>query len=290
MKPRRGRPAWNRHRSLKHGDNDRMGVTLDLRLIDHERIVVRGLETVNEAIRRGDPEILRNYLRELPVDIDSSIVDFRIERLSRLRELDAPEIVIRNEEQLLRLANGEAYRSEEFQNSTLAELRQLLGTWCWVTHSYSLDKAWGDLHWFLEPIAGPEDRPLHPLRPRVGDPNLTAFTKALQGAVHYPQDDLGDPIIRTLGSREPDCSGYNPPETCTVILDALRGVEPGAWEEHVPLRCELYRRACPGLHDEEIAIIVEDEFAFARDAFPVLVAGYSKAVEKGHGVSCEYSL
>jgi hypothetical protein len=52
----------------------------------------------------------------------------------------------------------------------------------------------------------------------------------------------------------------------------------------------LYQRACLGLHDEEIAVLVEDELSFARDAFPVLVAAYSKAVEKGYGVSCEYSL
>ena len=267
-----------------------MGVTLDLRLIDHERIVVRGVQIVNDAVRRGDPEILRRYLRELPVDVDSSIVDLRMERLSKLREYKAPEIIIQNEERFLRLAKGEAYRPEEFQNSTLAELRQLLGTWCWVTYSYSLDKVWDELHWFLEPIAGPEDHPLHPLRPKVGDPNLTSFTKALQGAVHYPKDDLGDPVIRTLGSQEPECSGYNPPETCTIILDALQRVEPGAWEEHVPLRCELYRRACPGLDNEEIGVVVEDELSFARDAFSVLVAAYANTVDKGYGVSCEYSL
>ncbi len=268
-----------------------MGVTLDLRLIDHERLAVRGLQAVNDAIRHGDPEILRKYLTGLPVDVDSPIVDFHMERLSRLRDVEAPEIIIRNEEQLLRLANGEAYRPEEFQNSTLDELRQLLGTWCWVTHSYSLDKAWDELHWFLEPMAGPDDSPLQPfLRLEVGDPSQTVYGKALRGEVHYPKDDLGDPVIRTLGSHDPDCSGYNAPETCMVILEALQGVEPAAWEEHVPFRCELYRRACAGLDNEEIAGLVEDELSLARDVFDVLVAAYSKAVEKGYGVSCEYSL
>jgi hypothetical protein len=267
-----------------------MGVTLDLRLIDHERIAVQGLRMVNDAIRHGDPEILRRYLTELPVDVDSSIVDFRVERLSKLRDLEAPEVIIRNEEQFLRLAKGEAYRPEEFQYSTLDELRQLLGTWCWVSHSYSLDKAWDELHWFLEPMAGPDDLPLHPSRLKVGDPNQAVFGKALQGEAHYPKDDLGDPVIRTLGSREPDCSGYNPPETCAVILDALQRMEPAAWEEHVPFRCALYRRAIPDIDSEEIAVLVEDELSFARDAFPVLIAAYSKAVEKGYGMSCEYSL
>jgi hypothetical protein len=170
------------------------------------------------------------------VDVDPSIVDYHRERLSRLRDVKAPEMIVRNEEQFLRLASGEVYRPAEFQNATLDGLRQLLGTWCWLTHSYSLDQAWDELHWFLEPMAGPDDFPLHPLRPNFGDPTLTVFAKALHGEVHYPQDDLGDPVIRTLGSREPDCSAYNPPETAAVILEALLRVEPAAWDDHVPLR------------------------------------------------------
>jgi hypothetical protein len=55
-------------------------------------------------------------------------------------------------------------------------------------------------------------------------------------------------------------------------------------------RCaELYRRACGDLNDEAITF-VEEELSRARDAFAVLVAAYSKAVEKGYGISCEYSL
>jgi hypothetical protein len=266
-----------------------MGVTLDLRLIDHERLVVRGLQAVNDAIRHGDPEILRKYLTGLPVDVDSSIVDYHRQRLSKLRDVKAPEMIIRNEEQFLRLASGAAYRPAEFQNSTLEELRQLLGTWCWVTHSYSLDKAWEELHWFLEPMAGPDDFPLHPLRLNVGDPNLTVFTKALHGEAQYPKNDLGDPVIRTLGSSAPDCSGYNPPETSAVILEALERVELASWDDHVPFRCELYRRACGDLNNEELTF-VEEELSCARDGFAVLVAAYSKAVKKGYGMSCEYSL
>src|SRR5947209_2861010 len=117
-----------------------MGVTLDLRLIDHERIAVRGLRAVNDALRHEDPQILRTYLMDLPIEVDSSVVDFRQTRLSKLRAFEAPEIIIRNEEQLLRFANGEAYRPEEYKNASLDELRHLLGTWCWMSHSYSLDK------------------------------------------------------------------------------------------------------------------------------------------------------
>jgi hypothetical protein len=101
---------------------------------------------------------------------------------------------------------------------------------------------------------------------------------------------LGDPVIRTLGSQERDCSGYNPPETCNVILSALQAVDPHEWEKHLPFRHELYRRAIPGMDDEEITGFVDDELANASDTLPVLVTAYSKAVEKGWGVSCEYSL
>jgi hypothetical protein len=267
-----------------------MGVTLDLRLIDHERIAVQGLRVLNAAIRANDPEKLRQYLTGLPIEVNPPVVDYHKTRLDTLRDLEAPEIIIRNEEQFLRLANGEVYRPAEFKNATFDELRQLLGTWCWMTYSTSLDKAWDELHWFLEPLAGPDEFPLYPLRPRVGDPKQTVFCKALQGTMHYPQDDLGDPVIRTLGSREPDCSGYNPPKTCEVILAGLQQVEPASWEEHVPFRCALYRRACPDLNDEETAGCVESELSWARNAFPELVAAYSKAVEKACGVSCEYSV
>jgi hypothetical protein len=267
-----------------------MGVTLDLRLIDHERIVVQGLRAVNDAIRHHDPEKLRHYLTGLPVEVDPSVVDYHQTRLARLRDVNAPEIIIRNEEQFLRMANGEVYREAEFKNAAFDELRELLGTWCWRTYSYSLDKVWNELHWFLEPIAGPDDFPLFPQRPRVDDPKQTVFGQALQGTMHYPNDDLGEPVIRTLGSREPDCSGYNPPETCEVILASLRQVDPPSWNDHVPFRCALYRRACPDLDDEQIAEFVEDELSAARNAFPELIGAYAKAVEKAYGVSCEYSL
>jgi hypothetical protein len=267
-----------------------MGVTLDLRLIDHERIAVKGLRAVNDALRNNNPGILRDYLVSLPVAIDPSVVEYHAERLAKLRELKAPEVIIQNEERFLRLPNGEAYRPAEFRNATLDELRELLGTWCWVTHSYSLDQSWNELHWFLEPLAGPDDMPLHPIHLNVGDPGQTVFAKALQGAVPYPSDDLGSPVIRTCGSREPDCSGYNPPETARVILEALHSVDLSNWEEHVPFRCDLYRRANLGIGNEDIVNFVEDELSIARDTFPVLQSTYAKAIEKDYGVSCEYTL
>lgn len=267
-----------------------MGVTLDLRLINHDRIAVRGLRAVNEAIRCNNPEILRDYLAGLPIHVDPDVVEARQARLARLREVNAPEIIIQDEERLLRQASGEAYRPKELKDATFDELRQLLGTWCWMSDSYSLDKSWNELHWFLEPAEGPEDSPLFPLRPRIGDPNATIFTQALQGAVHYPKDELGQPVIRTLGSEEADCSGYNPPPITAEIYRALQAVDPSRWGEHVPLRRALYRRACPDLDDDAIAGCVDDDLWSAREVFPVVVAAYSKAAAKGYGASCEYSM
>jgi len=267
-----------------------MGVTLDLRLIDHERIVVHGLSIVNAAIKQGNPELLRAYLAELPIDIEPSVVEYRTNRLARLREFNAPAIIIENEERLLRYANGEAYRASEFKDASFDELRQLLGTWCWPCHSFSLDKSWNELHWFLEPRVGPDDLPLFPLRPMKGDPRQSMFDKPLLGAATCPLDDLGDPIIRTLGSTESDCFGYNPPETVRLIYRALECVEPGRWTDHTVFRGALYRQVYPDMDDEEVADRVEDDLSFARDVFPVFLSAYSKASDKGFGVSCEYSL
>lgn len=268
-----------------------MGVTLDLRLIDHKRIAVQGLRAVNKAVRHDNPEILREYLGTLPIDVNKSVVDTRRARLSKLRELNAPKVIIQNEMRLLDMANGKSYRPAALKNATFDELREALGTWCWMNHCYSLGKVWGELHWFLEPKAGPDNLPLYPeVYHKVGDSDQTVFSKALKGTVSYPKDRLGDPVIRTLGSRDPECSGYNPPNACKVILEALRGVKPAAWVRHVLFRSKLYRLQWPGMKKKEIARQVKNDLSYAAEGFPILLSTYSKAVEKGYGVSCEYSL
>jgi hypothetical protein len=263
-----------------------MGAEIALALIDHECIVVQGLPVVNAALRQNNPEILREYLATIPVDVDSSIVTLHKERLARLRDFNAPETVIEIEERLLESATGESYRPEAFREATFDQLRGLLGNWCAASRSYSLDKAWSELHWFLQPGAGTGYSLLDTWLPKVGDPDQTVLSKALQGAVHYPTDDLGKPLF---GEPGPYALGYNPPETCQVILDALQNVEPAAWRDHVPFRSTLYRRECPDMSNEEIARRVENDLSFAKEAFPVLLSAYTKAVDKAYGVSCSYS-
>jgi hypothetical protein len=266
-----------------------MGVTLDLRLIDHERIVLGGTRAVNDAIRKKEPNILREYLASLPVEVDPAIVERHTHRLARLREFKAPEVIIQNEERFLDLAKGVPYRPERLQEATFDDLRELLGRWCWINHTYSLDKAWENLHWFLEPVAGPVYATC-PQYPEVGEPARSIWTKCMKGAIPYPKDELGDPIVGTLGSMEPGCSGYNPPDVCKEALTALQHVDPADWQKHFAFRRELYKKDTPGLSDEDVDVCIESELTFAMDAFPVLLMAYTKAVERGFGVSCEYSL
>jgi hypothetical protein len=267
----------------------KMGVTLDLRLIDHEHIVLGGTRAVNDAIRKKEPNILYEYLVSLPVEVDPAIVDRYTQRLARLREFKAPAIIIQNEERFLDLAKGAPYQPERLQEATFDQLRELLGTWCWINHTYSLDKTWQDLHWFLEPVAG-SIHATSPQYPEVGDSAQSIWTKCMKGSIPYPKDELGDPIIRTLGSNEPGCTGYAPPDVCKEALAALQKVDPENWTEHFAFRRELYKKGTPGLSDEDIDVCIESELTFAMDAFPVLLAAYTKAVERGFGVSCEYSL
>jgi len=202
-----------------------MSVTLDLRLIDHEHIVVRGLPVVNDAIRNKDPDILRNYLATLPVNVDQATVDFCTRRIAKLRKLKAPDIIIQNEEQALRRANGAAYQPEEFRTASFDELRELLGSWCWMSHCYSLNSG-SELGWFLYPTAGPDGYPLYPNH-RLGDPAQNVLDMAIHGSIDYPKDDLGDSVVRTRGSTQPDCYGYNPPETVEAVFLRPSECRPG---------------------------------------------------------------
>jgi len=103
-------------------------------------------------------------------------------------------------------------------------------------------------------------------------------------------DDLGNPVIRTLGTRERDCCEYNPPTTCISILEALQHVDPSTWDAHVSSRCSLFRRHCSYMDAGEVSERVSQELAAAREVFAILLKAYEKAVEKEWGVSCEYSL
>lgn len=97
------------------------------------------------------------------------------------------------------------------------------------------------------------------------------------------------PLIRTCGSQDDDCFGYNPPDAVTSITLELSAVDDQKWSELIPRRIEQYRRVRPELTDE-FSDIVSKELDHARMAFSVLCTAYSLASERGLGVACEYSL
>ncbi|HUE70060.1 MAG TPA: hypothetical protein VMP01_04155 [Pirellulaceae bacterium] len=267
-----------------------MGVALDLRLIDHQRIVVDGLSIVNDAIRKDDPEVLRRYLGTLPVEVDDVLVAHHRSQLAQLRKMKAPKEIIQIAEQSLRRVSGEPYRPPAFAAANFDELRELLGTWCWMNHCFSLDKAWAELNWFLQPRDATPEPPHYPMQPRVGDPTQTLFDKAIHGAEQYPCDQSGLPIIRTLGSRHADCAGYNPPAISAAILERLETVDATTWPGLLSKYVAMYQRAFPNFDSEMVQEIAEGDLDAAQELFPVLKAAYQRAVNLGFGVSCEVSL
>jgi hypothetical protein len=266
-----------------------MGVILDLRMIDHEYVVEHGLPLVNTAIAANDASILVEYILSIPFTADPDAVEQLRARCNRLREVQAPDVIIQDEERVLALVTGDEYSREKLTAKTLDELRELLGTWCWAQNSFRLDKAWYELDWFLQPADGPEDRLMFPARHEVGDPAQTLFDQALLGSQPSPLDDTGTPVIRTCGSQEDGCFGYNPPDTVRAIDKALSTIEVQRWDELIPQRIDQYRRASFNLGDA-VDDVVARELEFARRAFPVLQKAYNTACERGFGVACEYSL
>src|SRR6185295_8459646 len=254
-----------------------MGVTCDLRLIDHKHVVEGGLTAVNRARAANDPAGLRDFIASLPFQSNPEVLAMREGRLSRLRQLQAPPIILENEERMLALARGDAYSPAALAKQSLDELRETLGHWNWVNCSYSLDKAWYELDWFLQPAEGEGDLLLYPSRPKPGDPHQTRLDQALNGASEPP------PVIRTCGSPEAGF-GYNDPPAVAAIDVALQSIDPQSWSKLLPARMDLYRRA-EHLDEAEAAEIAGREFEFARRAFPVLQQAYRDAAERGFGVA-----
>ena len=202
-----------------------MGVTLAIRLIDHEHVVENGLRVVNDALSANDPGILVDYIASLPFNPEPEVVANRQARYDKLRALNAPDPILQNEERMLRLATGEAYARDVLTTKSMDELREVLGTWGWAHNSFNLGKAWQELDWFLQPADGPHDSLMLPQRPQVGDPAQTDFDRALNGSEQSPSDNSGLPIIRSCGSQDTDCFGYNPPESIAAIHSAIIGVD-----------------------------------------------------------------
>lgn len=266
-----------------------MSVTLDLRLVDHHHVVERGIPAVNAALVADDTSLLMDYILSIPVMPDPEVIANRRDRWDQLRELKAPDVIIQNEERLYRLVSGEAYSRQALSAKSMGELRELLGTWEWVQNSFSIDKAWYELDWFLQPAAGPGDLLMYPIRPPTGDPSQSILDRALHGGERSPLDGSGSPIIRPCGSNAEDCFGYNPPAAIASIDEALAAIDEHSWNALIQWRVNLYNQTCPDLGDA-ISEIVLQEQELARMALAVARKAYRTARERGFGVACEYSL
>lgn len=261
-----------------------MGVTLDLRLVDHDVVVTRGLPAVNEAIAKQSPEVLAEYLRRIPFAPNEAVIQWRKERCEQLRKVKAPQVIIDNETRFLRLVTGEAYTQANLEKLSLAELRNLLGTWGWAQHTYSLDKSWNALEWFLQPTDDPQE-----IRPGAGEPAQSLADKAVHGSELSPLDVEGQPVIRTCGSQEAGCFGYNPPPSIAAIQQWLAAVDGSSWKKLLSRRERFIRRTSPAL-DEMAEEVAADELEVACSALLKLKLAYQVAAERGRGVACEFSL
>jgi hypothetical protein len=267
-----------------------MGVTLDFRMIDHDFVVQRGIPVVNAALAADDASLLMRYILDARFTPNSEAVAFRQGRCDQLRKMSAPQMIIQFEERMLGLVNGEAYSGSALAKLNLDELRALLGTWGWAENSFSVDKVWCELDWFLQPAEGPDGVSLmYPVRPNVGDSGQTLLDRSLKGSQPSPCDSSGMPIIRTCGSQHDDCFGYNPPDVVSSISLALSAVDDQKWSDLVPQRIDQYCKACPEFADD-FAGIVAQELDYARMAIEVVRHAYSVASERGLGIACEYSL
>ena len=252
-------------------------------------MVEKGIPAVDEAVSKNDASILVEYLLTVPFRPNPQAIAYREERRDKLIAMDAPQVIIRNEEYFLGRVNGEAYTREKLSTMTLDELREELGGWGRESDSFELDRAWGDLDWFLQPAEVADNLLMSPSRPSVGDPSQTLLDQALIGGQPSPLDGTGSPIIRSLMPSEAGESlGYNPPETTQRMLDALMAVDVESWDEFVPTRVAQYDNSSENWGDT--AEIVATELENAKMALSVTREAYRAAIERDFGVGCEFVL
>lgn len=265
-----------------------MSVLFNLRLIDHANVVELGGAAINEAISKSDPKVLLRHLLSIPYRPDEKLIEYRRRRVDSLRKLNAPEVIVASELTALRLATGEAYAPEVLATHSLDQLRNVLGTWGWVGNSYSIG-AWQELEWFLHSASGRDDLASELGKPEIGSPDQSIFDKALRGSQLSPLDTKGQPVIRTCGSTDEDCFGYNPPSVVQEISIALDAIDPMSWHLLLPRRKQLLTESTPDLRDC-VDEIVTDELDGAGTAFAILKTAYGRARDQGFGAACEYSL
>lgn len=252
-----------------------MGISLALCQIDHENVVVRGLPLVNLVLRSGDTEPLRELLRSMPFDEDAELVAAIRRKIAILRNMSAPALIIGGVEDRLRRALPPS--AEEIESATLDRLRDLLGRWSCETRTLDCDKESDWVHWYCDPARrnrGVEDW-------RYAEVSPSVFDFAFHGAEAYPQDDSGQPVIRTAGMQ--DSSWYNPPAVVAQVAAAFARFGKTDFDEWAAFDARMWGRIGgppPEPREDSPVRMV----ALFRD----MAEFYTRAAARGFGVSVEY--
>jgi len=238
-----------------------MSMTLTLRIIDCHRLFVVGSKVAQDATDQNDPELLRRYLLSLPASVDLAAVRRRFRRLRKLRELRAPEIILENEERMLREARRKQFTPESLANASIDDLRKLLDELCSWCHDF-----------------GDGNRAQH-LRRTVNPHNddyrylgraSQAVLAALNGSEEHPLYRETTFQLGTFGNVRYGDFGYNPPEAVREIDDALAGIELDHFVRHMPKSQQL-----------------AEKLDSARQDFALLRRVYWLARQRGAGVGSE---
>jgi hypothetical protein len=253
-----------------------MGICLALFQVDHANLVIRGLPALHRALATGDPSPLRALLLDLPFEESEQLAEYVGQRLAKLRDVGAPSFLIEGEER--RLASLRRPDPGALSRSSLEELRLMLGNWCREARSVDLDKAWDLIHWYSD--GGRRRRADGDWRTRPPGLHPSTLDYAIHGKEPYPEDETGQPVIRTGGS--PEMSWYNPPATVAEVGAAVARVSIEEWDR---IDGEIER--IPALHRPYLAEI-PDRLEYAREAFVRFAEFYQAAAKRSFGVSVEF--
>jgi hypothetical protein len=244
--------------------------------VDHNNVVVQGLPILNRAIETGELQPLRKLIKSLPFDESKELVVHFRKRVTKLKQVGAPQPIIEAEER--RLASVVRPAPKSIDKASLEELRLMLGRWCSEARSVDLDKAWDLLHWFCDPAR--RRRKQGEWRGKGGAKQPSAWDYALHGHQAYPLDVSGQALIKTAGNE--DDSSYNPPQIVVDIAAAISETSPDDWKK-------LDAKVNSGKAESQPYLAeIDNRLDYVGPIWQQFSQFYQKAASRGFGVSVEY--